>query len=193
MARNQAARLFFDRSLFAIDADVVMAAAPQLTPDEARLMITIAALSGGIFMLGDDLETLPADRLALLRNPNVLSLVGGPAAEPVHLFSAPEREAQDHWFAFPQELPPLWVRRDQDGTVVVAVYNWSDAARPYRLLFSEATGGGGSFSVADLWSPRRGGRALGIKTDSLRLNLPPHSVRLLRMKPAVTDAQRQDT
>jgi len=45
--------------------------------------------------------------------------------------------------------------------------------------------------VADLWSPRRGGRALGIKTDSLRLNLPPHSVRLLRMKPAAADAQRQ--
>src|SRR5205823_7852854 len=164
-------------------------AAPQLTPDEARLMITIAALSGGIFMLGDDLETLPADRLALLRNPNVLGLVGGPAAEPVHLFSAPEREAQDHWFAFPQELPPLWVRRDADGGAVVAIYNWSDSARPYRLHFSEAIGTDGTFSVADLWSPRRGGRTLGIKRDSLRLKLPPHSVRLLRMKAVVAADQ----
>jgi len=188
MARNQAARLFFDRSLFAVDADVVMAPAPQLTPDEARVMITIGALSGGVFMLSDDLETLPADRLALLRNPNVLSLVGGPAAEPVHLFSAPDREAQDHWFAFPQELPPLWVRRDPDGSAVVAVYNWSDSARPYRLHFSEAIGADGTFSVADLWSPRRGGRALGIKRDSLRLTLPPHSVRLLRMKAAAAAA-----
>jgi hypothetical protein len=189
MARNQAARLFFDRSLFAVDADVVMAPAPQLTPDEARVMITIGALSGGIFMLSDDLETLPADRLALLRNPNVLALVGGPAAEPVHLFSAPEREAQDHWFAFPQELPPLWVRRDADGSAVVAVYNWSDSARPYRLHFSEAIGADGSLSVVDLWSPRRGGRALGIKRDSLRLTLPPHSVRLLRMRAAAAPAQ----
>jgi Melibiase/Alpha galactosidase C-terminal beta sandwich domain len=189
MARNQAARLFFDRSLFAVDADVVMAPAPQLTPDEARVMITIASLSGGIFMLSDDLETLPADRLALLRNPNVLGLVGGPAAEPVHLFSAPEREAQDHWFASPQELPPLWVRRDPDGSAVVAVYNWSDSARPYRLHFSEAIGADGTFAVVDLWSPRRGGRALGIKHDGLRLNLPPHSVRLLRMKPAAAAAQ----
>jgi len=184
MARNQAARLFFDRSLFAVDADVVMAPAPQLTPDEARVMITIAALSGGIFMLSDDLETLPTDRLALLRNPNVLGLVGGPAAEPVHLFSSPEREAQDHWFAFPQELPPLWVRRDPDGSAVVAIYNWSDSARPYRLLFSEAVGTDGTFSVVDLWSPRRGGRSLGLKHNLLRLNLPPHSVRLLRMKAA---------
>ena len=189
MARNQAARLFFDRSLFAIDADVVMAPAPQLTPDEARVMITIGALSGGIFMLSDDLETLPADRLALLRNPNVLGLVGGAAAEPVHLFSAPEREAQDHWFAFPQELPPLWVRRDADGGAVVAIYNWSDSARPYRLHFSEAIGTDGTFSVADLWSPRRGGRTLGIKRDSLRLKLPPHSVRLLRMKAVVAADQ----
>ncbi len=184
MARNQAARLFFDRTLFAVDVDVVMAATPQLTPDEARVMITIAALSGGVFMLSDDLETLPPERLALLRNPNVLGLVGGPAAEPVHLFSAPEREAQDHWFSSPQELPPLWVRPDPDGSAIVAIYNWTDSARPYRLHFSEATGSGGIFAVADLWSSRRGGRALGVKTDTLRLTLPPHSVRLLRMKPA---------
>ena len=190
MARNQAARLFFDRALFAVDADVVMAPSPQLTPDEARLMITIAALSGGVYMLGDDLETLPADRLALLRNPNILDLVGGPAAEPVHLFSAPEREAQDHWFASPQELPPLWVRREPDGGAIVAVYNWSDTARSYRLRFTEAAGSGGAFSVVDLWSPRRGGRSLGIKSDTLRLKLPPRSVRLLRMKPAAAEARR---
>jgi len=189
MARNQAARLFFDRALFAVDADVVMAASPQLTPDEARVMITIAALSGGVFMLSDDLETLPADRLALLRNANVLGLVGGPAAEPVHLFSAPEREAQDHWFASPQELPPLWVRSEADGSKIVAVYNWTDSTRPYRLHFNEATGAGGTFAVADLWSARRGGRALGVKTDTLRLTLPPHSVRLLKMKPAAAPAR----
>jgi alpha-galactosidase len=189
MARNQAARLFFDRSLFAVDVDVAMAAAPQLTPDEARVMITIAALSGGVFMLGDDLETLPPDRLALLRNANVLGLVGGPAAEPVHLFSAPEREASDHWFASPQELPPLWVRPDGDGSTIVAIYNWTDSERPYRLHFGEATGSGGHFLVSDLWSTRRGGRALGIKTDSLRMTLAPHSVRLLRMKPAAASAR----
>jgi alpha-galactosidase len=184
MARNQAARLFFDRSLFVVDADVVMATAPQLTPDETRVMMTIAALSGGVFMLSDDLETLAPDRLALLRNANVLGLVGGPAAEPVHLFSAPEREAKDHWFAFPQELPPLWVRPEDDGGAVVAVYNWSDGERPYRLHFSEATSAGGTYELSDLWSSRRGGRSLGTKTDSLRLTLAPHSVRLLRMKPA---------
>src|SRR5437867_4142399 len=79
MARNQAARLFFDRSLFAVAADVVMEAAPQLTPAEARLMITIAALSRGVFMLGDDLETLPAARLALIRESNAPGPAGGAA------------------------------------------------------------------------------------------------------------------
>jgi len=190
MARNQAARLFFDDSLFAIDADVVMAASPQLTTGEAQVMITIAALSGGVFMLSDDLETLPAERLTLLRNPNVLGLVGGPAAEPVHLFSAPEREAQDHWFAFPAELPPLWVRAEPDGGAVVAIYNWADTQRPYRLHFAEATGSAGSYAVTDLWSTRRGGRSLGVKTDSMRLTLLPHSVRLLRTKPTAAGAQR---
>ena len=186
MARNQAARLFFDRSLFIVDADVVMAASPQLTPDQARVMITIAALSGGVFMLSDDLETLPKDRLALLRNPNVLGLVGGPAAEPVHLFSAPEREAQDHWYASPQELPPLWVRPEENGAVIAAVYNWSEKPRPYRLRFAEATGRSGAFTLTDLWSPRRGGRTLGTRSDGMRLTMPPHSVRLLKIEPAAS-------
>ena len=128
--------------------------------------------------------------MTLLRNPNVLGLVGGPAAEPVHMFSAPEREAQDHWFAFPAELPPLWVRAEPDGGAVVAIYNWADTQRPYRLHFAEATGSAGSYAVTDLWSTRRGGRSLGVKTDSMRLTLLPHSVRLLRTKPTAAGAQR---
>jgi alpha-galactosidase len=184
MARNQAARLFFDRTLFAVDADVAMAASPQLTVSEAQVMITIAALSGGIFMYSDDLDTLPPDRLALLRNPNLLELAGGTAAEPVHLFAGPELEAKDHWYAFPLELPPLWVREDSGGRFVVAVYNWSAEPRPYQLRFVEATGKVGPYQIFDLWSPRRGGRALGVKTNRLRLQLAPHSVRLLRMEKA---------
>lgn len=190
MARNHAVRLFFDRALFAVDVDVVMAAAPQLTADEARVMITIAALSGGVFMLSDDLETLPKDRLSLLRNPNVVGLIGGPAAEPVHLFSAPERAARDHWLAFPEELPPLWVRRSGDGTFVVAIYNWSDARRTHRLRFAEAGGDDGPYILHDLWSPRQGGRALGVRSAAMRFVLPPHSVRLLRMEPAAAGPRR---
>src|SRR6266487_5727312 len=83
---------------------------------------------------------------------------------------------------------PLWVRRDPDGTTIAAVYNWSDAAKPYRLHFGEAAGAGGTFTITDLWSTRRGGRALGVKTDTLRLTLPPHSVRLLKMKPTAAPA-----
>jgi hypothetical protein len=153
-------------------------------------MMTIAALSGGVFMLSDDLETLPKDRLALLRNLNLLGLVGGPAAEPVHLFSAPEREASDHWYASPQELPPLWVRPEGDGSFIAAVYNWSEQARPYRLRFVEATGSTGPFTLSDLWSPRRGGRSLGTRKDGIRLRMPPQSVRLLKMEPAATAGSR---
>ena len=146
-------------------------------------MVTVAALSGGIFMLSDDLDTLPPERLALLRNANLLALAGGPAAEPRNLFAAPEREARDHWFAFPHELPPIWIRREPGGRKVVAVFNWSDEPRPYLLRFVEVTGHAGSYRLFDLWSARRGGRSLGTRTRNVRLALPPHSVRLLRMEP----------
>jgi len=191
MARNTAARVFFDRTLFTNDPDVVMVPSPQLSLDEARVMVTVAALSGGIFMLSDDLDTLPPERLALLRNVNLLALAGGPAAEPRNLFAAPEREARDHWFAFPQELPPVWVRPEANGRAVVAVFNWSDQPRPYLLRFVEVTGEAGSYRLFDLWSSRRGGRSLGTRTRSIRLALPPHSVRLLKMEPAA--AARTDS
>ena len=183
MARNTAARAFFDRTLFNNDPDVVMVPSPQLTLDEARVMVTVAALSGGIYMLSDDLDTLPPERLALLRNANLLALAGGPAAEPRNLFAAPEREARDHWFAFPQELPPMWIRREAGGRTVVAVFNWSDEPRPYLLRFVEVTGRAGTYQLYDLWSARRGGRSLGTRARNVRLALPPHSVRLLRMEP----------
>ncbi len=183
MARNQAARVFFDRTLFANDPDVAMVASPQLTLDEARVMLTIAALAGGVFLYSDDLETLPPERLALLRNPNLLALAGGPAAEPVHLFAAPELEARDHWYAFPEELPPVWGRREPAGSYIAAVYNWSDQPRPYRLRFAEVATEARAFEIFDLWSPRKRGRRLGRRSKSLRLKLAPHSVRLLRMEP----------
>jgi hypothetical protein len=181
MARNHSARVFFDRTLFAVDADVVMVN-PQLSLDEARVMVTIAALSGGVFLYSDDLERLPPERIRLLRNRNVLDLAGGPAAEPHHLFRAPDGEAGDHWFSTPDELPPVWSRPEADGSIVVAVYNWSGSARVHELAFRDLTVTPGPFRLRDLWSPRRGGRDLGTYREAARLALPPHSVRLLRME-----------
>ncbi len=55
-------------------------------------------------------------------------------------------------------------------------------ARMTLSLQQTAVEQGGPFKVFDLWSPRRGGRAIGQYTASLRLRLRPHSVRLLRME-----------
>ncbi|HYM50944.1 MAG TPA: alpha-galactosidase [Candidatus Limnocylindrales bacterium] len=182
MARNQAARVFLDRTLYAVDADVALVN-PQLSLDEARVMITVAALSGGVYLYSDDLERLPPERLALLRNPNVLALVGGEAAEPHHLFRAPDGEAGDHWFSTPDALPPVWSRTEADGTLVAAVYNWSGERRIHRLAFADLSAHPGAFRLRDLWSRLKGGRDLGVHRGAMRLTLPPHSVRLLRMEP----------
>jgi alpha-galactosidase len=184
VARNLAARLFFGRALFTVDPDVVMAASPQLSEDEARVLITLCALSGGIFLYSDDLETLPPERLGLLQNPNVLGLVGGAAAEPLHLFDRPDPQSSDHWMTIPDDLPAIWIRPETGGTFTVAIYNWSSEPRSQRLEFAELGAGMGDFRLLDLWSPEPGGQVLGVHRSELNLELSPHSVRLLRMEPA---------
>jgi alpha-galactosidase len=183
MARNQAARLFTDRTLYAVDADVVMVNS-QLSMDEARVMVTIAALSGGVYLYSDDLERLPEERLQLLRNPNVLALVGSPAAEPLHLFGSPERNPGNHWLSMPEGLPAVWARREPGGAAIVAMYNWANEPAEITVRLADVIGSDQALQVRDLWSPRRGGRSLGAHRGMVRMAMAPHSVRLLRMESA---------
>ena len=71
---------------------------------------------------------------------------------------------------------------EPEGALVVAIYNWSASARIQELAFHDLSAGPGPFRLRDLWSPRRGGRSLGVHRGAVRLALRPHSVRLLRME-----------
>jgi alpha-galactosidase len=55
VARNVASRWYHDRALYTVDPDVVMVTWPQLSEDEARVLVALCALSGGSFLLSDDL------------------------------------------------------------------------------------------------------------------------------------------
>jgi alpha-galactosidase len=138
---------------FQIDTDVALVGG-NLELEQGRQLVTIAALSGGPFFASDDLRQLPPERLALLTNPEVLALAGGPPA-------VPDWEPDDR-----NRPPGQWRRGD-----VVAVFNWSEVGVEAAVRAPGATG------ARDLWT----GRDLPEFRDGSPVEVPAQGVRLLRL------------
>lgn len=155
ISRNVASRSFLDRC-FQLDADVALVGA-NLALGQARQLVTVAALSGGPFFASDDLLRLPQERLDLLRNREVLALVGGPPPRP-------------DWEPESENVAAIW--RREDG--ILAAFNWSG---PPRELVIETRPG---LQLRDLWAQAdvvmTGGR--------ISLDVQEQNVRLLRFKGA---------
>jgi alpha-galactosidase len=152
VVRNAGARALLDR-WFRLDPDVALVGG-NLTLEQGRQLVTVAALSGGPFLAGDDLCRLTRDRLALLRNPEVLGLAGGAPAVPDWEPACGDRAAT-HW------------RRDD----VLAVFNWAAERVEIPLRAPGASG------ARDLWARED----LADVSDGMALEVPAHGARLLRL------------
>ncbi len=153
VARNLAARATLHR-WFRLDADIALVGG-NLTLDQGRVLVTVAALSGGPFFASDDLGNLPPERMALLTNPEVLALVGGDTALP-------------DWEPGAGDLPATHWRRGD----VLAVFNWSSSAAVVPVRAPGAVG------ARDLWARQD----LEGFADGTSLEVPAQGVRLLRVR-----------
>jgi hypothetical protein len=151
VARAIAARSFL-RPWFQLDPDVALVGG-NLTLEQGRQLVTLAALTGGPFLAGDDLTSLAPERRALLTNPEVLGLAGGEPARP-------------DWEPALQPPPSHWRRQD-----VLAVFNWEPQARDLLIRAPGASG------ARDLWAQME----LPQFRDGIRLEVPGHGVKLLRL------------
>jgi Melibiase len=142
---------------FQLDTDVALVGG-NLSLEQGRQLVTLAALSGGPFLTGDDLPHLDPERRVLLLNPEVLELIGG-------------KPAQSEWSADSGWPPTLWRRDD-----VFAFFNWEATEREFELQTPRRTD-----AARDLWErcdlPAFEGR--------LRVRVPANGVRLLRLMPSV--------
>jgi Melibiase len=155
VGRNLAARHFLD-GWFRLDADVALVGG-NLTLEQGRQLVTMAALSGGPFLASDDLLALSEERLELLTNSDVLKLVGtGPAVpdwEPNH-----------------GDLPPVHWRLGD----VLAVFNWTPQDAELQV---KAPGAAGASELGT-------GSRLPDFRDGTALSVPANGVRLLRLDTA---------
>ena len=154
------------------------------TMDEARTIVTFAALSGTPYSFADRLPDLPEERIELLkRSLPTLSIM------PMDLFS---RGGYSSWDLFEEFTPETYEHnfpRILDLKInaasgvydVVAVTNWSNKSQSREISFENKLGidPEKSYLLFDFWNQK----FLGVFTESVSLDIDPHDTRVLHVRP----------
>ncbi len=177
-----AARYYMHRNFFVSDPDAFTVSrqlieertiqAP-LTLSDAQVSITLSAVSGGMFEIGDDLPTLGADpdRVALVKNPDLLAMAKlGRAAVPLDLLSYADKDEQPSVFL---------VHQDQRQSML-AVFNWTEQPSSHTFTFADLKLlAGHSYKLSDSFAQDQ---PLVMDHETLRLdNQPAHTVKLIKI------------
>lgn len=128
-ARNVAARWALHRRWFDCDPDIVMAwgsdgADPAgYTPEEARVLATVAALCGGPCFLADDLGALRPEERSALGDPRFTATAWGEGLRPLDLFDHPDAGDGADVFSVPTALASRWTAA-RAGREVTVRFDW---------------------------------------------------------------------
>ena len=181
-----AARYYMNRNFFVADPDAFSVShqgyaaqqdhggARALTLDEAQVAVALAAVSGGMFEIGDDLPTLflNADRMALLQNRDLLNMVRyGHAAKPLDLMSYSPEDG----------MPSIFLLRESKRQSILAVFNWTEKEREHSFSLADLAfepGFGAHNTASDVFAA---GKEISENQNSFSLTLPAHSVRMLKI------------
>lgn len=176
-----AARYYMHRNFFISDPDAFTVSRQQieerkiqasLTLDEAKVSIALAAVSGGMYEIGDDLPTLGADpdRVALVTNPDLLRMAKlGRAALPLDLLSYRAEDKQ----------PSIFLLKANARQTFLAVFNWTEKPSSHEFLLADLNlAAGGHYRCTDIFDPQR---EVPVNGASISLEQRAHSVRLLKI------------
>ncbi len=177
-----AARYYMQHNFFLSDPDALTISRQMieerhiqapLTLNEARVSATLAAVSGGMLELGDDLPTLgqDPDRLALVTNPDFLQMIKlGKAALPLDLLTYRQADEQ----------PGIFLLREDSRQAMLAVFNWTENPNSHALSFSDlGLSPDHQYRVVDVFQPEQ---QWAFDATGLRIeNQPAHFVTLLKI------------
>jgi alpha-galactosidase len=180
-----AARYYMNRNFYIADPDAFTVSQQTveehawhggkhpLTLDEAKVSIALAAVSGGMYEIGDNLPTLGADpeRLALIKNQDLLNMARlGRASLPLDLMS----------FAPEDGMPSVFLLNQSKRQVILTVFNWTEKSteHSFDLVGDLGLPWRGHNQVFDIFNPATPAER---DTDRVGLQLPAHSVKVLKI------------
>lgn len=179
-----AARYFMDRNFFVSDPDAFTVSTQRITDqtwhegsepltlNEAEVSMALAAVSGGMLEIGDNLPSLQGspDRVALIENRDLIDMVRlGRASLPVDLMSYADSDRQ----------PSIFVLKESSRQSILTVFNWTEHATQHVIpLASLGLSPGSAYRVTDVLRPQQ---PSPFSAGAFRVELPPHSVRVLKI------------
>jgi hypothetical protein len=189
-----AARYYMNRKFFVADPDAFTVSTQTdvhswpgiqrpLTFDEAKVSIAVAAVSGGMYEIGDDLPTLGSEpeRLALVQNKDLIDMVRlGQSSTPVDLMTyLPE-----------DEQPSIFLLKEDARQSILTIFDWTNHSRTHTITISSlGLKGMGPYTIFDVLDKEK----ISVhNSNSLVVTQPAHSVRVLKIINTAVAAKAPD-
>jgi alpha-galactosidase len=161
-ARAVAQNYYIHKNIAIVDPDAFFVS-PLYTIDEAKCHMTLEAIMGGLFFFGDKVESLPAERLELLKNKDIIAVNKiGVHAVPLDLFSG-------------VDIPTIWKLETKDR-LIITIFNWMDkeVSKTYNLK-TDFELDNSKYKLTELWTKNN----FKIESNKLTLDQPAHTVKII--------------
>ncbi len=182
-AAGIAARYYMNRNFYVSDPDAFTVSAQRITDQhwhegkhpltlaEAQVSIALAAVSGGMLEIGDNLPSLEnsPDRLALIKNRDLIDMVNlGKASVPTDLMS----------YAVADQQPSIFYLRESDRQSILTVFNWTDEPRACRIRLADVgLSPSGTYQMTDTFDQK----PIDIVSGFVSFEQAPRSVRVVKI------------
>ena len=183
-ASGIAARYYMNRNFFVADPDAFTVSSQTvddqswhggrhpLTSDEAKISIALAAVSGGMFELGDDLPTLGSspERLALVKNTDLINMARlGHSSTPVDLMTYEPGDKQ----------PSIFLLKEDNRQSILTLFNWTEEERKRSIdLKSLGLKDPDSYEITEVLG---GKPCCDDSSQKISFMQAPHSVRIYKL------------
>ncbi|HWF65901.1 MAG TPA: PKD domain-containing protein, partial [Acidobacteriaceae bacterium] len=189
-ATGIAARYYMNRNYFVADPDAFSVSdqtihdqgwhnsRKPLSLDDAKIAITLAAVTGGMYEIGDDLPLLGTEpeRLALVENQDLIDMARlGRSSTPLDLMT----------YLSEDEQPSIFLLKESSRQSILTVFNWTENSRTHTFtLASLGLKGTGHYTVTDVFDKKP-----LTNSEPIVVTQPPHSVRVLKIINTTIPAQ----
>jgi hypothetical protein len=173
-----------NRSFFVSDPDAFTVSAQRisdqswhegkepLTLNEAQVSIALAAVSGGMLEIGDNLTSLEStpERTALIKNPDLIDMVRlGNASTPMDLMS----------YAPSDRLPSIFYLKESNRQSILTIFNWTERSTSHSIRLGElGLVAAGQYNISGILDGKQVGQP---NPGTLQIELSPHSVQILKI------------